>query len=139
MTNTNPGVGDWPPSDPSQLGPTTPISSYPCTLTQNSLQAVEGTAKNVFQDGVLSCMSPALLEFVYINWEPAESYDLYIRVGGSAAAWQRLMGTTSISSPSRAEVESTMIPGNTQVDFYIDRFQTIDEMYLVFQEPGEGG
>ncbi len=133
------GAGTWPVT-PDMLGPSTPISTTPCTMMPGERAIfVENNGSIYFSDGVLRCIAPADSTNVSLSWKHSMSISaVSLRVGGEAASW-----TTQQASVNSVEVipsyflDTFPVTGGSTVDVYIESSVGISEFFLGFDDPAE--
>lgn len=139
--NPNPNPTETWPVAPSMLGPTTPISSTPCTLDNRLIFADNGGV--YFSDGVLRCTVPADSTNVSLNWKHSSSTSMYMRIGGASGAWMNVGGTLNPADilPSYY-ADLVPVPGGSTVDLYIENSAMLTDFFIGFNDPAseeEGG
>lgn len=142
-TPTPTPMGSWPPSSPAALGPTTPISTTPCTLGERRSVYSDSNAGVYFSDGVMRCTAPIDSTDVSISWGHPSISNMYVRVGGDSGTWMSVMGILNESSVLPAYYADFIpVQGGATVDFFIERSTMLTELFIGFDDPsqsGEGG
>lgn len=136
-------TGAWPPSSPTALGPTTPVSTTPCMLDERRSIQVDTGAGVFFADGVLRCTAPVDSTDVSVNWGHPSTSSIQIRVGGDGGTWMSETGFLNEEPMSRSYfADRVPVQGGGLVDFYIEDSAMLNELYIGFDDPSlneEGG